>query len=354
MGRKRTNPQYAWLPKRCYPHRLQVRYIAADGKATMLGPLTDPAACLKRYGEIIGAEKQRSAGTSRTVSAILDRYLLEIVPTLAPKTQEDYRDYCGNLRKFFGEMEPEKITLLHMYDYHKKRVNPRDGKPSPVRANREITVFGCIFDYAIGWSMVEPLIMQGRPVFINPTQGFKSPHKERERERNVSASERRRFARQCCPAWLRGYLALKFLTGRRQGELLKLGLFSERQSGLAFKILKKRRERELIVMWSPRLRAVWAWLKTLPRPVSSTMIFTATRGGRRGQALTPRGFKSAWQRAQAKWEALGGLSFWEHDIRAAAATAAASDVAAQTLLDHTSAAVTRRYRRGTGKVMPLR
>jgi hypothetical protein len=136
--------------------------------------------------------------------------------------------------------------------------------------------------------------------------------------------------------------------------MLKLGLFSETRAGIAFRILKKRRQRELVVLWSPRLRRVWGWLKALPRPAGSTMIFPATKGARRGQGLTARGFKSAWQRAQAKWEAAGNVGFWEHDIRAASATAAVSDEAARELLDQDSVRVTKKYRRGTGKVRSLR
>ena len=167
----------------------------------------------------------------------------------------------------------------------------------------------------------------------------------------------RRFGAGKCLAarqWLRGYIALKFLTGRRQGEMLKLGRHSERPTGLAFGILKKRRQRERIVLWSPRLRAVWEWCKRLPRPVASTMIFTSSRGPRRGQALRRRAFTEAWHRAQRQWVALGNEGFWEHDIRAAAATASKSDAAAQALFDHTSAEITRGYRRGTAKVSPLR
>jgi hypothetical protein len=331
VGRKRTKTP-GWLPKRCYPHRQQILYYPPKGKPIALGPKSDPAACLKRYGELVG-DRERP----RTVGDVFDRYILEVLPGLAERTQEDYRDYIGNLRKVFGHMLPDEVTIDDLYAYHERR-------GAPVRANREISVLGKIYRYAIKW----------RAATKNPVLGF-IYHEERARDRDVSGSERRRFARQCCPDWLRGYMALKHLAGRRQGELLKLGLFSERHDGIAFTILKKRRYRQLVVRWTPRLRAVWEWLKRLPRPASSTMIFSATKGGRRGQGLTTRGFKSAWQRAMAKWEGIGGTHFTEQDLRAASATAAESDERARELLDHETIRTTRRvYRRGEQKVRPLR
>lgn len=330
MGRRRTKTP-DWLPKRCSIHRRQILYHPPGRKPVALGLRTDISGCLKRYGELVGDTGIRP----RTLEEVIDLYLLKVVPGLAERTQEDYRAYCGKLKKGLGHMLPEEVEITDLYDYH-------DAREAPVRANREITVLGVIYRHAIRW----------RAARANPTLGFLYAE-EKDRERNVSGSERRRFAR-VCPDWLRGYMALKHLTGRRQGELLKLGLFSERTSGIAFRILKKRRYRELIVEWSPRLRRVWAWLKALPRPASSTMMFPASKGTRRGQGLTSRGFKSAWQRAQAKWEGAGNVGFWEHDLRAASATASVSDEAARELLDHDSVRVTRKYRRGTGKVRPLR
>jgi len=321
------------MPQRCYPHRRQIVYKPIQGKPIPLGPIDDPAACLRKYGELVGDSRKRP----RLIGDVLDRYLTDVLPSLAPRTQEDYQAYIGKLRKGFGHMLPDEIDINDLYDYHEAR-------NAPVRANREISVFGKIYRYAIKW----------RAATRNPVSGFIFAE-EKPRDREVSGSERRRFARRCCPPWLRGYLSLKHLAGRRQGELLKLTLFSERHDGICFMILKKRRMRPLVIRWTPRLRMVWAWLKALPRPAQSTAIFPATKGKRRGQALSTRGFKSAWQRSMAKWVALGGAHFTEQDLRAASATAAETDERARELMDHESIRTTRRvYRRGEAKVRPLR
>lgn len=331
MGRKRTRSP-DWLPKRCYPHRAQIWYYPAKGKPVALGPRTDPGACLRRYAELAGRTGERP----RSMGDVIDKYQLEIAPTKAERTQADYLAYCGKLKQAFGHMLPDEIEITDLYDYHNAR-------RAPVRANREITILGQIYRYAIRW----------RAATTNPVNGFLYAD-ERARERAVTSSERRRFARMG-PKWLRGYLALKYLSGRRQGELLKLTLFSERSDGIGFLILKKRRQRPLVVNWTPRLRRVWAWLKSIPRPKDATAIFVANKGKNRGQALTVYGFKSAWQRVMDAWVAAGGARFHEQDIRAASATAAESDERARELLDHENVRTTRRvYRRGEQKIRPLR
>lgn len=331
MGRRRTRSP-TWLPKRCYPHRRQIFYFPKEGKPIALGLRTDPAACLEKYAEVVGMSGKRPG----TVADGIDKFIVEELPKYAESTHVTYLEYFAKLKWGLGDMRPDEVTIADLYDYHAAR-------EAPVRANREISVLGKVYRFFIKW----------RCATKNPVLGFLY-HEEKERERDVSASERRRFARGYAPKWLHGYLALKYLTGRRQGELLKLGLFSERKAGIAFRILKKRRYREVIVRWSPRLRVVWEWLKKLPRQKNSVMIFPASRGKRRGQALSARGFKSAWRRAQVRWIADGNMAFWEHDIRAATATAAESDERARELLDHGELRVTRKYRRGTAKVRPLR
>jgi hypothetical protein len=316
------------LPQRCYVHRQQIIYRPLNGKPIALGPKSDPGACLRKYAEIRGPGPR-----PKTLGDVIDKYLAEEVPKLAPRSQEDYRAYCANLKKAFGHMLPDEVTINDLYDYHAAR-------RAPVRANREVTVLGRIFRNAVRW----------RAASHNPVRDF-IYSAESGRERVVTPSERRRFIASLSADWLRGYLALKLLTGRRQGELLKLTRFSEKQSGIAFRILKKRQERELIVQWTPRLRRVWKWLLALPRPSDTASIFI----GERGRPVNARSLKSVWHRAMERWQRDGNARFWEHDLRAFTAGAAESDERARELLDHGSLATTRRsYRRTTAKVRPLR
>lgn len=324
MGRKRTKTP-AWLPQRCYPHRRQIIYYPANGKPIPLGAVDDPSGCLKKYAELFSSTMERP----RTLHDVFVRYQIEVLPGKAPRTQEDYRAYIAKLDFAFGQMLPDDVSIAHLYDYHNAR-------KAPVRANREVTVLGMIYRHAIRW----------RAATTNPVQGFLYAE-ERGRDREVTGRERRLFARHHCPPWLRGYLLLKYLTGRRQGEMLKLSTFSEKPDGIAFQILKKRKTRTLVVTWTPRLRKVWAWVKAQSRPENCAWIFWSHRGKTRGDRLSARGFKSAWVRAQASWTQAGNEAFWEHDIRGMSGSDAVSDTAAQELLDHATVQTTRRsYRRG--------
>ena len=86
--------------------------------------------------------------------------------------------------------------------------------------------------------------------------------------------------------------------------MLKLSTFSEKPDGIAFQILKKRKQRTLTITWTPRLRMVWEWLKRLSRPERCSMLFWSREGKTRGDALSAQGFKSASQRAQTDFKTL--------------------------------------------------
>lgn len=355
MGRRRTKSP-DWLPKRCYVHRLQVVYyppgpLLKDGQPVLndkgkpkpkppiaLGPKNDPSVVLAAYAKLV-ANKGKPP---KFLCDAIDRWMREILPTLGEGSQETYRLYCGKLKKGLGHMLPDEITLQDLYAYHEAR-------EAPVRANREVSVLGGMYPHFIRW----------RCATRNPLKAGFVYAEELERERDVTGSERRRFARSCTPRWMRGYITLKYLVGRRQAELLPLTIFSGGRRGIAFPIVKKRKLRTLIVLWSPRLRKVWKWLLELDRPANCPFIFWARKGKNRSKAsLTKSGFKSAWVRAQEKWDAIGGTKFWEHDIRASTAEDAEDEKRAQELLDHADPRTTRKsYRNRRPKIAevePLR
>ena len=56
----------------------------------------------------------------RTMSALFDRYLLERVPALAPRTQSDYRKYIQRLRPVLNDWEPQEVTSGDVFDIRAK------------------------------------------------------------------------------------------------------------------------------------------------------------------------------------------------------------------------------------------
>src|SRR5258706_13743712 len=116
MGRRRTISP-SWLPRRVYPHRRQLVYRPRIGKPIALGPIEDPGACLKKYGELVGGTGKRPV----TMDQVIDKFLVEIVPGRAARTQEDYRRHSAKLKQAFGHMLPDEIEIADLYAYHEAR-----------------------------------------------------------------------------------------------------------------------------------------------------------------------------------------------------------------------------------------
>ncbi|NDU86132.1 MAG: transposase [Ferrovum sp.] len=144
-----------------------------------------------------------------------------------------------------------------------------------------------------------------------------------------------------CPQWLQAYLEVKLLTGLRQGDMLRLSLFSIRDDGLF--VLTGKRDKRILFQWTPVLKAAIDQCKALRRKPSDSKLFE----------ISASGFKAAWSRAMAKYD---GEKFAENDLRAKVATQAIDEGRdATSMLGHSSDAVTRRhYIRGTRKVKPMR
>ena len=95
---------------------------------------------------------------------IADRYLLEIVPTKAARTQIDNVREMQNLIAFFNN-PPAPITEIrpiHIRQYMNWRTD--NGKKSTVRANREKSLLSHLFNIARDWGALDT---------VNPCQGIK-------------------------------------------------------------------------------------------------------------------------------------------------------------------------------------
>src|SRR5690606_23731489 len=74
-----------------------------------------------------------------TMGQVFDRYLVEVLPRLAPRTQKDYRRHIENLRKVYGEAPPDEITAGDLFEYRAKRA-----QKSVVQANREMACMSSV------------------------------------------------------------------------------------------------------------------------------------------------------------------------------------------------------------------
>ena len=82
---------------------------------------------------------------------LLDRYLLEIVPTNASKTQESKRISITRLRKAFSHISVTLIKPMQAYRYN-DLVSKRHGLSS---ANRDLEVLSHTLTMAVRWGYID-------------------------------------------------------------------------------------------------------------------------------------------------------------------------------------------------------
>jgi integrase len=93
---------------------------------------------------------------------LADRYIKEVIPTKAQRTQTDNLIELQNLLNFFVDAPVNEIKPIHVRQYLDKRTNY--GTASTTRANRERALISHIFNMARNWGVLDT---------VNPCQGIK-------------------------------------------------------------------------------------------------------------------------------------------------------------------------------------
>jgi integrase len=272
-----------------------------------------------------GIVQERTTGSS--VASLVDRYILEVIPHKAPRTQKDNLVEIRWLRAFFGQMPIDQVETSHVAQYiaHRK---------ATTRANREIALLSHIYNKAILWGLTKH----------NPCSVPGLRNKEKPRSRYVEDAELEKF-KELCPDWIKAYIDIKVLTGQRQRDLLDLEWSDIDEQGITVWVSKTKKRVKIAL--TDELQAL---LKNLPR--SSKTIFATQQGEKYSSA----GFSSIWRRLMAKYRLTGNEGFTEHDLRGKTATDMDDPIQAQRLLGHSSVKMTEMYikQRKTDVVEPLR
>ena len=315
MGRKRLSRQD--LPRRVYFDHGAYYFKPLSGPKVHMG--REYATAIAKYAQIV----QPATGRVR-LTEVIDAYSREKIPLLRDRTRKDYLDAITHLRPVFGSQWPEDLEPKHVYQYLRER-------GAPVRANREVAVLSNVMQQAIEMGLIN----------ANPCRQVRR-NKETPRTREVTQKEVNDF-RPHCPGWLQAYIDLKLLTGLRQGDMLRLGLFNIREDGLFADTSKSGGKKRLLFGWTDALRNAVEAARTLRRRPSDPRLFP----------ISASGLASAWTRAMIKY---GGQKFAEMDLRSKVADDAVElGLDATTMLTHSSDQVTRRhYNRRVKKVQPLR
>ena len=266
-----------------------------------------------------------------TVAEMLDKYIEECGPEMAPRTLKDYKAMLPRLKEAFGDKDVDAVEPRDVGQF----LNVRQGK---ISANRHIVILSAAYSQAVGrWWLAKS----------NPClRVLRNPSKPR--TRYITDKEYDAF-RARLPAMYQIAMDLALLTGQRQGDLLalkwkdvdgydKLVYFEQAKTG-----------KRLAIRVTPALEAVLVRAKAHePHWPKSWVIHDGT-------PFSPEGFRACWQRYMRAWREEGNEPFHFHDIRAKSASDSSTLDKAYERLGHTSPAMTRRvYDRGTRVVDPLR
>lgn len=293
---------------------------------------------LAKYGDEVGMYKSLASliqGTSRQpgMATLFDRYEREILPTKAPKTVINQRHQLDVLRRVFGKMEASAILPKHVAQY-------LDMREAKVAANREIALLSHVFRKAIRWGLAEK----------NPCTSVER-NKETPSDRYIEDWEFYAVY-QRASTHMQILMDLAYITGQRQGDILKIKLNDITDDGILF--VQNKTGAKIIVEWSDALREVVNRAKNerfnRPSGVVMTMYLVVNA---KGQKYTSDGVQTLWQNLirDCIENNIIERRFTFRDIRAKAR----SDGEDKRLLGHSNPdAMAKTYQRKPVKVRPAR
>jgi integrase len=227
------------LPDRVYFHRGWHFYVDEAAKWHKLGKSWD------RSAKEIWLELSEGKSPHGTVAKLLDDFVAHCEALVragkrAKRTLADNEAEARALKLVFGRMTAHLLTSRHVKSYLNKR-NDKDGRPAPIRANREIALLSSAYAWAMGQH-------EWPKIALNPCYGVRR-NAESPRREYVQTPQLVRFGRDFAPAWMRRYILVKRITGLRQGDILRLTPANVTTRGL-----------ELVTgKTNKRMRFRWTW-----------------------------------------------------------------------------------------------
>lgn len=346
MGRKPSNPGAIprFRPRRQKSGRVAYYYDHGiiDGKRHEEPLGTDYGLAIKRWAQI-EHETAPPASAAPTFRWVGERYMAEIVPTKAPRTQQDNRTEFANLLEFFDDPPGpfEAIEPVHIGKYMDWRTAAGTGY---IRANREKSLFSHIWNFARG---------KGYTAKPNPCMGIKG-FKEEGRDVYLEDVEYQRVwdAADVC---LRDAMDLAYLTGQRPSDTLRMSEMDLRDGVLYVTQGKTRAKIRIAVAAGGELAELVERIRA--RKVGFKVHNTRLVVNERGRPIGTNAMSRRWAKA---CEAAGVVGIQFRDLRAKAGTDKADSSGdirqAQQQLGHKSVVMTEHYvrkRRGQ-KVSPTR
>ena len=164
---------------------------------------TDINEAKRKWAELEGTPIPPIAGE---MAMVFNRYIKEVIPTKAPRTQKDNLEALTQLRRVFDSAPINAITPQHIAQY-------RDHRSAKVRANREISLLSHVFNMAREW---------GYTAKENPCRGVR---KNKETPRAFDANDSIWFAVYNEGSQvLKNAMDLIYLSGQRPADVCKFKL----------------------------------------------------------------------------------------------------------------------------------
>lgn len=297
---------------------------------------------------------------AKNIAALLDRYLMEVVPSKAPMNQTLNAIWIKQLRSVFGDMPLTTIKPQHIYKYVDMRSMKKvaaNGRVTGGRtaAHREIEILSHAYTKGVEWGYIDR----------HPFKGEVRLKGEKPRDRYVedwevleclSLSNTRKKGSVLA---IQAYMRLKLMTGMSRSDMLRLTASNMKGDGIHIQRHKTAAStgKRTIYEWTPELRAALDMAKAA-RPALSPFIFCNRKGEGyiNEQTGESHSWDSMWQRFMDRVlrETKVENRFTEHDLRAKCASDADTLEHARALLSHADARTTDAiYRRKPERVKPL-
>ena len=288
-----------------------------------------------------------------SVSDLMDRYLLEVVPTKSFKSQESNQLAIRRLKPVFGMMRPCEIQPVHAYKYADLVTKAR-GKTS---AKHDIQCLSHLLTKAVEWGVINrnSLLGQVRIKGTGPRDRLVEDW-EIDQALAIESSYRGVLIANV-------YIRFKLMTGLRRGDVLRLNLSNLKEDGIHVLLNKTKQStgKRLIIEWDQEgdMRALLdEILRIPPRRIGDAPLFVTRQGksyiDNQGRC---NAFDSLWQRFMDKVMAETKITerFQERDLRAKVASDSDSLIEASERLGHADTAITQRvYRRKPVRIQPLK
>jgi integrase len=228
--------------------------------------------------------------SSRTVNVLIDRFVREVVPKLAPTTRRDKKYHMVTLRRHFGTRIAAQLKPSDFNSF----MNVSVGK---VHRNKLLNTLSAVFSRAVReWHWLDHNVCTAVP------RHKSTPPQHREVTDDAIAA-----LKAVAPANIRLTVELALLTGQLQSAVVGL-----RWSQVAPNSIRFRSSKTGDSLQVPVTAEIQAVLDTCRARSGRSAFVIPTRTGER---YTNEGFRAGWQRIMEKLESAGHNRFTFHDIR---------------------------------------